>query len=700
MSALDRFFAPESIAVIGASPDIKRIRGTLLHVLRQNAYPGKLYPVNPSYKEIDGLACYPNVKAIGAPVDLAVVVIPAPHVPAALEECAACGVRYAVIISSGFAEEGEAQGALQEEIVRTARRSGMRISGPNGEGFHNDIARVSATFSPAVESRAFTEAPTATSRRIGVVAQSGGIGFSFYMRGRAIGLSFSTIVTSGNEADLTATDFFAHMVEDEATSAILLFLETVRDADRFLAAAQRAAEVGKPVVAIKIGRSEAGRRATTSHTASMAGWDTAFDAVFRRYGITVASDPDEAMAILAAFTTAPLPRGRRAAVVTTSGGAGIWVTDALAAAGYELPALSQATQDDILRFMPSYGSAQNPVDVTAQGVYSGGLRRAIELLSEGDEVDLIVPVLSMASETRIAVDPETLAPLLAAQKKPVLFYTYTIPSALYRETMAKMGAVILTGMSALTAAARAVAERAEFEPPRPFVAPASIRIEGAAGPLTEHESKELLATHGLSIAPRRLVRNAGELERAARDLGFPIALKVQSRKLPHKTEAGGVRLGLADAVSLRAAWDDMLATVAKRSPEAPIDGVLVEKMAARGVEVIVGIVRDEVFGPMVMVGAGGVTAELFGDASWRPAPVDEIEAQTMLRELKSAPLLEGFRGTPKADVAALAKLVAQLSSFAAAARDSVREVELNPVIVHEEGRGCTIADALVVLSGE
>jgi len=282
----------------------------------------------------------------------------------------------------------------------------------------------------------------------------------------------------------------------------------------------------------------------------------------------------------------------------------------------------------------------------------------------------------------------------------VLFYTYTIPSALYRETMATMGAVIITGMSALTAAARALAERAEFKPPRALPAPAPIRIEGAAGPLTEHESKEILAAHGLAIAPRRLVRNAGELERAARELGFPLALKIQSRKLPHKTEAGGIRLGLADGASLRVAYDDLLATVAKRAPEAAIDGVLVEKMAPRGVEVIVGIVRDEVFGPMVMVGAGGVTAELFGDTSWRPAPVDEGEARTMLRELKSAPLLDGFRGAPKSDVAALAKLVAQLSTFAAAARGSVREVELNPVIVHEEGCGCTIADALVVLSGE
>ncbi|HEX7967749.1 MAG TPA: acetate--CoA ligase family protein, partial [Stellaceae bacterium] len=693
-SSLDRFFAPATIAVIGASPDKTKIRGRLLHALRENGYDGRLYPVNPSYREIDGLPCFPSLAAIGAPVDLALVAIPAETVLASLEECAAARVGHAVIISSGFAEQGGAQTRLQDEIAALARRTGMRISGPNGEGFHNELKHVAATFSPAVDRKPGEEPLEASARRIGIVAQSGGMGFALYNRGRAMGLSFSYVATTGNEADLTASDFFAYMAQDPATAAIMLFLESVRDPEAFHAAAAAAAEHGKPVVVVKIGHSPAGERAAQSHTASMAGWNAAYDAAFRRHGIVRAGDPDEAVAIAAAFASAPPARGDRVAVVTASGGAGGWAADSLAAAGLSLPELSPALQREIQGFIPAYGSARNPVDITAQAVHSGGLVRAIELLSASPEVDAIVAVVSLASETRMTFDIAALKAIVAQQAKPVLFWSYTLPSSLGRKALAAAGLPIHTDLAALAAAVRALVRRGRYKPaavPQSAASSAAIRewLEAVRGGLSEYDAKELLARAGMPMPPHRLVASAAELDAAAAALGFPLALKIQSPDIPHKTEIGGVRLGIRDAASLRQAYDAVIDAARRGRPEARLQGVLLQPMARPGVEVILGTIRDPVFGPLVMVGAGGVMTELFKDVTYRLAPVDGETAREMLGELRVARLLEGFRGAARADVDAVVALLVRLSAFAAAHRDRVHEVELNPVLVHEVGGGCT-----------
>jgi acetyltransferase len=700
--SLDRFLAPQSIAVIGASPERTKIRGQLLHLLRENGYPGHLYPVNPSYREIEGMACYPSLAAIGAPIDLAVVVIPAEAVLPALKDCAAAGVGGAVIISSGFAEQGGAQAGLQEEIAKLARRTGLRIAGPNAEGFYNAPGRVAATFSPTVEVK--PEAPPIASlRRIGIIAQSGGMGFALYNRGHALGLSFSAVVSTGNEADLTASDFFLHMAGDADTAAIMLFIEGVRDPERFIAAARLAAERGKPVIAAKIGRTGAGARAARSHTASLAGWNTAYEAVFRRHGIIAAEEPDEAVAIAAAFATAPLPKGDRVAVVTTSGGAGAWAADALAAAGLALPELSPELQREIGTFIPAYGSARNPVDITAQAVRTGGLIRAIELLGASAEVDALIVVLSLASETRITLEPAVLKRVLAAGGKPVQFYSYSLPSPLGRKVLAEAGLTLHTGLAPLASAMRALARRGAYVPPPPAQATSTTPALRAAlarpqAGLAEHGAKTILAAAGITMPPHRLVTRREDLAAAAAALGFPLALKIQSPDLPHKTEVEGVRLGIVGAADLAEAFDEVLAAAKRHRRDARIDGVLLERMAKPGIEMIVGTVADAVFGPLVMVGAGGVMTELFRDARYRLAPVDAAEARAMIAELRAAPLLGGFRGSAPADIDALADLVAQVSVFAAAYRDSVQEVDLNPVIVHRRGEGCTVADALLTVA--
>jgi acetate---CoA ligase (ADP-forming) len=700
-SALHGLLAPASIAILGASPDVTKIRGLLLQVLRKNGYPGRIYPVNPNHAQIDGLQCYPRVGAIGERVDLALLAIPAAEIPAGLEACAHAGVRDAVIIASGFAEQGGAQSELQDRVTEISRRFGIRVCGPNSEGFHNEIASVSATFSPAVGHARDVEPIIATHRRIGIVAQSGGIGFSLYHRGRAQGLSFSYVVSTGNEADLTLADFLDYMIGDEATDAVLLFLETVRDPQTFLAAAARALDQHKPIIAVKVGRTSIGARAALSHTASMTGWDAAYEAVFKTYGIVVVSDPDEAIAIAAALTSAPLPAGARTCVVTVSGGAGAWAADTLASRGLDLPELSSGLQQTIRDLIPSYGSARNPIDITAQAVHTGAFLQAIELLSRCEEVDIIVVVTSMARQTRVPFDTAALGQLVKISAKPILVYSYTLPSQMARETMAKAGVVIFTGLASIGRAAHELVLRGHVTSPAPVrvaAVPAKLRkrLRGA-GTLTEHQSKAILAQYGVRIAPGILVRDRDQLDEAGRTTGYPLALKAQSPDLPHKTDAGGVRLNIADRAALRVAYDEVMSALAVRAPRAKLDGVRLEPMAAAGVEIIVGVIRDDLFGPVLMVGAGGVATELFKDVAYRLAPVDRRGALEMLASLRIKTLLEGARGAKRADIAALARLIVRISAFAVACRESIREIELNPVIVHAAPGGYSVVDALIVL---
>ena len=697
---LDSFFAPESIALIGASRDQEKIPGRLLSMLRKNEYPGRIYPINPNYGDIEGLKCYKTIAEVGAPIDLAVVIIPARAVIGALEECASVGVKNCVIISSGFAEEGGDSAAMQDRIVEIAKRTGMRISGPNAEGFVSEVQKVAATFSPTVDVKPGHVPLVATRRRVGVVAQSGGIGFAIKHRAKAIGIAISYCVSAGNEADLGAGAFLEYMVQDPSTDVIMLFIEGIRDVEKFLAAARRAAEVGKPVIVTKVGRSGAGQRAAASHTASMAGWSAAYDAVFAKYGFIVSNDMDEAVAIAAVVASNPLPKGDRVAVLTVSGGGGIWGADTVSMQGLQVPALSAGIQSEIKKWMPSYGAAGNPVDVTAQGVSSGGLQKSIELFDVSDEVDATLLVMSFSSETRMPFKEAELKPVIARQNKPVVCYSYTLPSDFARRELAKSGVVILTGLTHAGIAMRRLLDYSRFKlAPQADAASLPARDLSAhlkAPTLSEADSKALLRAAGIALPEEVLVSERSALDAAIEKVGFPLVMKIQSPDIAHKSEVGGVWVNISAKGEAFSAHRELLERAQKHRPNAAIQGVLVSPMAKKGVEIIIGTLLDVTFGPMVMVGLGGITTELFRDVTYRPAPVSAAEAETMLAELKAAPLLRGFRGTAKADVAALSKLISEVSVLAARLKQSVSEIELNPVLVHPEGQGVTIVDALVV----
>ena len=697
---LDSFFAPASIALIGASRDHEKIPGRLLAFLRKNEFPGQIYPVNPNYGDIDGLTCFKSIADIGQPIDLAIIIIPARGVLGALEQCADVGVKNAVIISSGFAEEGGDSAAMQDAIVALAKKTGMRISGPNAEGFLSEVQKVAATFSPTVDVKPGHVPLVATKRRVAIVAQSGGIGFAIKHRAKALGIAISYVVSAGNEADLGAGEFLDYMVQDASTDVIMLFIEGIRDVDKFLAAARRAAEAGKPVIVTKVGRSGAGERAAASHTASMAGWSAAYDAVFAKYGFIISNDLDEAVSIAAVLTTSPPPKGDRVAVLTVSGGAGIWGADTVSMQGLKVPELSPTIQAEIMKLLPSYGAAGNPIDVTAQGVNSGGLQRSIDLLDASDEVDAILVVLSLSSETRMPFKQAELKPVIDAQHKPIVFYSYTLPSHFARQELAASGVVLLSGLTHAGAAMRQALARARFtfEPPANAAAAGlpDISAHLKSATLSESDSKSLLRAAGIAVPDEVLATERDGLDGAIGKVGFPLVMKIQSRDIPHKSEVGGVRVNIATKGEAFAAYQALLDNARKHRPNAVVQGVLVGPMAKKGVEIIVGTLMDATFGPMIMVGLGGITTELFRDVIYRPAPVSATEASTMLAELKAAPLLSGFRGAAKTDIPALSQLIAKISVLATQAREEIAEIELNPVLVHPQGQGVTIVDALVV----
>ncbi|MDF1856438.1 acetate--CoA ligase family protein [Pseudooceanicola sp.] len=699
----DDFFRPSSMAFVGATPDLDTIRGRLFHFTIKNGYTGALYPIHPTHKEIHGAKCYASILDVKAPVDLAVIAIPAKLVPDVVDQCAEAEVKNVMIISSGFAEEGGAATALQDRILATAEKAGMRIVGPNSEGFFNAVTPVSATFSPVVESLDKDEmAHARPDRRVGVVSQSGGMGFAIFTRGRNLGISFSHVISTGNEADLTAADYMDVMVRDPDTDVIVVLCESIRDGDGFCRAAAAARAAGKPVIVCKLGRSAAGARAAASHTASLTGEHSAYRAVFRKYGLIEAAEMDEAVALAAVFATCAPPRGRRVGIVTASGGGGTTTADIFADFDLTVPELSAPLQAEIEKLIPPHASALNPVDTTAQGASTGPVSMQIaEMLEQSDEVDLILGIVSAARETSVSLLPDKLRGIQDRGKVPILVWTYTLASKLAKVTAAEGGTVLMTDLRQCGLALAKLAEYGAFlASPTDDDAtsgPALTRPDTTAGALTEMQSKAWLAGYDIG-GEGDVLAGSGDAAAAAADaIGYPVVLKIQSPDILHKTEVGGVRVGLKDAETVRAAYGEIVSNAAQKAPKAKVDGVLVQKMAPKGVELVIGMVNDATFGPIMMIGAGGVAVELYGDVLHYPAPFGPAKAEELLRSLKSAPLFDGFRGAAPIDLKPAAALISRISQAAMAGRDYVAEMEFNPVILHADGSGISVADAVVIL---
>lgn len=718
---LEPLFAPRSIALIGASADPQSISARPLRMLRQHGYAGRLYPVNPKYQhqQLDGLRVFGSISAVPEPVDLALVAVPAPSVVEVLEGCAVAGVRFALVLSSGFAESGPAGERLQAAVAEVCARTGLRVSGPNAEGLYYPVARVCATFSPALDpEHGFAMPPLppvvptasdeavappagagpASGGPVAVVSQSGGLGFAILNQGREMGLAFGAVVSTGNEVDLAWLDYVDWLLDDPGIRVVLGFVEGLRRAERLPAVARKAARLGKPIVVAKIGRSEAGRRAAASHTGSLVGSDTAYAAAFRQLGILRVDDVDEMLDLAAYVCVGRLPAGRRLAVLTTSGGAGAWLADACATRGFDLPAPDPADQAAIASDIPAYGSTRNPVDITAQGVLGGGFEHALGRLLRSDRFDVVAGVGSMVREERFFASLPALREAVHGAPNGVVFYSYTRPSRAIMDALAALGIACYTSplraARALDAAATYAAARADIGQLGLFDGRVLPAWPSPGGSLGEAAARAYLAPLGIPSPADRLARSADEAVACWDALGGgPVALKAHSAALVHKSDVGGVRLALHTAEQVRTAYAEIVAAV--RAAGVDLDGVLVQRMAPAGPEVLLAARRDPSLGPFVVCGLGGEHVEALADLALRLAPVSAAEAERMLDELRGSALFRRPRGGTAWDVAALVAAVVRVSELAAGLPPDVATVEINPLRVLPAGQGLLMLDAAV-----
>lgn len=701
---LATFLNPGTIAIVGASETPGKIGSRLVTTLQRNGYPGTIWPVNPGRATIHGLPAFANLAALPAPADLAILCVPAPSIPEALEDGAARGIANFIIVSSGFAETGPEGAVLQERVMQIGRSHGLNISGPNSEGFYNVPGRIAATFSPAVNIDPGKPGPRP---RVGVVAQSGGLGFAIYNRGRAEGLDFSTIASVGNQADLELVDYAEALLDDPDTSVIALFAEGLQNPERFKAFARRAAELNKPVVIAKVGSSQAGKRAVESHTGSLSGSDSAYDAVFDRYGVIRVHSVEEMLEVSAMFTRYPRVAGNRVAVISSSGGTAAWLTDTAEFHGLTLPVIDEARQSQLKEFIPSFGATGNPIDLTGHGM--NGISRSLEILGNSPDIDALIVAGSFAHEGRLSLEGEAIRDLSRSLGKPVLLYTYSKTSEAARSLLDGWELHHFSSMDGVCRAVAAGVRYARFQQANSLDELDRLAVEPrrdsgladrAQPVLTEHEAAQVLTAYGLPLAGGELVHDAEAAIAAAGRLGWPVVAKIQSPQIPHKTEADGVALNLANAHDLRVGVDRIFAAARAYAPDAELQGVLIQPMLKPGLELIAGVKADPDFGPVVMCGLGGIHVELFRDIAFASAPLTLEDARKMLASLKASPLLDGVRGAAPRDREAMADLLVRLGRFADDNRDLIDEIDLNPVFVHETGKGVSIADALIVLKGD
>jgi acyl-CoA synthetase (NDP forming) len=691
---LRALLAPRSVTIVGASDDPSRIGGRPLRYMRESGFSGPIYPVNPNRATVQGLPAFASVGAVPEPADCAIVAVPAPLVGAALEECAAHGVGSAIVFSSGFAETGAAGAAEQARLGELARRTGMRILGPNCLGVLSFASRFFATFSSTGDGGFTAPGPLA------IVSQSGAYGTHLYAVARRWGLGVSHVITTGNECDIDLAECIAWAAASEEVEVIAAYAEGVRDGPALLRALALARTNRKPVIFMKVGRSAAGAAAARSHTASLAGADEIYDAVLRQYGAHRAETTEEMLDIAYACTARIFPAGRRIGLITISGGVGAQMADHAGRLGLDVAPMPEPAQAALRSILP-FAAPRNPVDTTAQifnDVTLIGRNFAI-MLAEGG-YDVVVAFFTVAAASPFIVEPllRELNAIRASFPDRLIFLSLVGPPeivARYRDAgyltfedpcraIAAAAAVVGFGSSFASyrdADASKEIARTPRTPPLP------------ARPLSEWESRALLAEAGIPLVAARLAASAGDAAAAATEFGCPVAMKVNGPAFRHKTEIGGVRLDVAAPDAAYRCYGELVGVGGKH---APVDGIIVAPMVKGGVETIIGVTVDPVFGPAVMFGLGGVFVEVLKDVAFRLAPIGRDDAFAMISAIKGVGLLQGARGAPPADVAALADALVALSRFAAGHADDLASVELNPVLVMPEGQGVVALDCLVV----
>lgn len=693
LDSLDPLFAPSSIAVIGASSDPTKIGGRPIKFLKAHGYAGGIYPVNPRGGRVQGLDALTTIAELPPGLDHAIVALPASAVLDAAKACADRGVRAMTVFSAGFAEVGEQGAAMQAELSALARESGMRIIGPNCMGVMNFHTGMIASFAFMVDLGLPRLGRTA------LVSQSGAFGGQALVMARRRGLPLGAWVTTGNECDVEMADCLAYFARDEQTDVIMAYMEGCRSPDKLVYALELARERGKPVIMVKAGRSEVGQLAAQSHTGALAGNDRVFDSLFRQYGVYRAESIESFFDVAyAAGSGKRVPQGKLG-IFTVSGGVGVLMADDAEDHGLALEALPAATQADLQALLP-LAAVRNPVDGTAQiwsdmQVFRHFLRT---MLREGGYEAVIFFLTAMPYAPHLQQPlREIFKDLRSEFPDAVLILSMLAPPDL-QDDLADAGYLIYEDASRAVKAVAAL--HSLSQPPDSPIdrarLPCISRRQLCEGS-NEYQAKQILAEAGIPILPERVVTTFDEARRAAVEVAYPLVLKVLSQDILHKSELNAVALNLEDEASLRKAWHDIRSAVAIAQPQARIDGMLLAPMAEEGIEMIMGVQRDPVFGPVVMIGFGGIFAELLNDVSLRMAPVDRVGARKMLAELKGFGMLNGARGKPKADIEALVDALVRLSVFADLHADLLESIDINPLRVYTEGKGALALDAAIIV---
>jgi acetyltransferase len=701
---LRRFFSPRSVALLGATEDLAKFGGRCLRQMLDFGFTGAVYPVNPNRQTVFGHPCYPSLSALPVVPDHVGIVLPAKACAAALEECGRLGVPFATVFSSGFGELGNED--QQAELVRVARAGGVRIMGPNCNGMINFVDGFALT------STATISGPRRPAGDIGVVGQSGGVAqVNVMWRAQEMGLGISYQVSSGNDADLDLLDYMAFMVEDPGTRVVLALAERIADGARLRALADRAAELGKPIALIKFGRTEAGSRAAASHTGAVTGSDAVFDAASRQLGLIRVNDARELYEVAMLLRRRAKPAGNGAAALAISGGNLVALTDLAAAEGIAFPAYAPETAQKLRGLIPGFAAVNNPTDLSAGAIGTKDtFATAARIMLEDPNIDAVIPVITIAPTE----DIRGITALSETSDKPVaILWTGRSASdpTLTPELLVREGhAVFRDAMNCAQALARGMRWTAFLRkratapaPKRPAEADAegARRILRAAGrTLTEAQSRAVLGCYGLFGPRETVVATPMDAVAAAAQIGGAVALKIVSADIPHKTEAGGVRLNLTGGAAVQDAAKTILGNAKAYAADARIDGILVQEMVTGGQEMLLGLTRDATFGPVLTIGFGGIHVEVLRDVTFRLPPVSAAEAAEALEELRLAPLLRGVRGAPAADITALADAIARFSWLASDLAEEIEEIDVNPLSVLPAGQGVRVLDALVVQRGD
>jgi acetyl coenzyme A synthetase (ADP forming)-like protein len=704
IASLRPFFRPRAVAVVGASREPASIGYRLLEALVMNRFQGPVYPVNPKASVVGSMRAYPSVRDLPQPVDLAVIAVPRNAVLDVVDECAERGIRALVVITSGFAEVNAEGRELQRKLVEKVRGYGMRLVGPNCLGLLNTDPDVSlnASFSPVFPQPG----------RVAMASQSGALGMALLVAARRFHLGLSAFVSFGNKADVSGNDLVQYWEEDPGTDVILLYLESFGNPRRFARIARRVTQ-RKPIVVVKGGRTQAGRRAAVSHTAALAASDVAVDALFQQTGVIRADTLEEMFGLAAALGSQPLPKGRRVAIVTNAGGPGILCADACEAGGLTVAELSDGTKAKLAAFLPATASIANPVDMIA----SAGpehYRKTIETVLAADETDavivLCIPLGLAVPETLVNAiregvaagraaggkDKPVLACLMAEEgsNKPVVMEQESLPAYAFPEAAARV-----LGKMTLYADWRAqplglAPDFADIKLPVVRDICKKALDQRGAGWLETEETRNLLRAVGLPVSPGGVARTADEAVELALVLGFPVAVKLASHSLIHKTEIGGVHLNLMSEEAIRQAYGRIRDRLVQDNSLYAMEGVLVQPMVSGGVEVMVGVTADPLFGPLIAFGLGGVHVEILRDVCFRITPLTDRDAGEMVRGIRGSRLLQGYRGHPAADVKAIQDILLRVSRLVEEVPE-ISELDLNPIFALPPGEGCRIVDARI-----